>query len=155
MPATTFDEFSCDLTPDTRRVAFERRADKALAAYFACPPADRTTKAHATVATVLAALKPHQRGALAMYHTPRAWPEALVAVCQKDTSLVVRLYCADHPTVGPAAEVEAAAAQTLAAKLSAGRTGVVDNLHWRALEHALRAEAAFLKAFEAHCSAAR
>jgi hypothetical protein len=155
MPSTTFDDFSCDLAPDARRIAFERHAEKALASYFACTPAERTTETHATVAAVLASLKPHRRAALAMHHTPRNWPQALTAVCGKDTSLVVRLYCSDHPTVGPAAQVEAAAAQKLAATVSAGKTDAVDDLHMRAMDHVLRAESAFRKALEAHRSAAR
>jgi hypothetical protein len=153
MPSTTFVSSSCNLTPDTRRLAFERRADKALASYFTSPPADRTTDAHLTVANVLATLKPHHRAALAMHHTPRAWPEALATVCGKETSLVVRLYCADHPTLGTTAVLEAAAAQTLAASVSGGSTSAVDRLHFRAIDHVLRAQAAFLKALEAYRSA--
>jgi hypothetical protein len=155
MPSTTLDVSSCALTPDTRRVPFEQRADEALAAYFACPLTGRTTEAHATVTALLATLKPHHRAALAMHHTPRTWPSALVAECRADTSLVVRLYCSDHPTVGSTATVEAAAAETLTAVVTAGDTDVVDDLDARAMHHVFRARAAFLKAFEAHRSAAR
>jgi hypothetical protein len=155
MPSAFFDDFSSDLAPSKSRLAFERRADKALAAYFACPPANRTTRAHTTVAALLATLKPHRRAALAMAYTPRTWPQALAARCGSDTSLVVRLYCSDHPTVGRAEEIEAAAAEHLAAQVTAGKADVVNLLQARALDHFFAAEAAFRKAFEAHLSAAR
>ena len=155
MPSAAFDNLSPNLPPSKRRLAVERRAEEALAAYFACPPPERTTEAHATVAAVLATLKPHRRGALAMAYTPRKWPQALAAECGAATSLVVRLYCSEHPTVGRAEEIEAAAAEQLAAQLTAGKADVVNRLHGRAVIHILRAEAAFRKALEAHFSAAR
>ena len=155
MPSTTLDTCVSTLAPIARSDAFEGRAEKALASYFARPPADRTGGTHTTVATLLATLKAHHRAALAMRYTPRAWPQALSSVCGAHTSLIVRLYCADHPTVGNTATLEAAAALKLAASLNAGEKKAVNDLQVRAIEHFLRAEAAFLKALETHCSAAR
>jgi hypothetical protein len=153
MPSTISCCCSDDCTPNARHVASERRADKALASYFAHRNAGRVTKGDATVAAVLATLKPHHRAALSMQHAPRAWPPALTRVCGNETSLVVRLYCCEHPTVGRTADIESAAAHTLAASISAGTTTVLDRLHGRAMDHTFRAEAAFRKALEAHRSA--
>jgi hypothetical protein len=61
------------------------------------------------------------RGAFALRYMRRAWPEPLAGTFGEDTSLVVRLECAEHPAVGKSpAELEAASVERLTAMIAAG-----------------------------------
>jgi hypothetical protein len=139
------------------RAAFEANAETSLASYFGREPGAPLTPAHAEVAAVLATLKAHRRAALAMHHGVRVWPEALKTHCGRYASLIVRLYCVDHPATGSTRKVEAAAADQLVAMIPAdGRHhAVLGDLYVRALVHTERATCAFLKALNAHRSTAR
>lgn len=75
----------------------------------------------AMVCAALQAIPAFHRGALSLWHGERTWPEDLRKEFGGATSLVVRLECVQHPSVGVTTEaLEAAAVLRLSASLARG-----------------------------------
>jgi hypothetical protein len=77
----------------------------------------------AAVEAALQAIPAFHRGALSLWHTEKTWPPDLRKEFGIGTSLVVRLECALHPSVGVSTEVlEAAAVERISALLARAKS---------------------------------
>jgi len=112
-------------------------------------PEENTELAHARARAQaidgwLRAILTFHRGALALRFTPRKWPVTLTRLYGKSTSLVVRLECALHPSLGSTEALEQAAALRLE-EVVRKRGRDRHDLLARARAHELLAIRAYLK----------
>jgi hypothetical protein len=93
------------------------RAERELEWYFAnakaSTPSIEASEAVATIQARLATLLAFHRGAIALRYDAKVWPEALTKAVGGFTAMVVRIHCADHPTIGSTEVLEKAAAERL------------------------------------------
>jgi hypothetical protein len=140
---------------DTSQFATDNRVEPVIAAYLARHPGDAMTATDIETASVLQSLPSYTRGALTLALGARNWPAALQKRCGIHTGLVVRLFCADHPTIGRTEDLENAAAERLTRMIGTASDDVVTDFALRALEHFESARAAFVEARHLLRSAAR
>ena len=112
-------------------------------------PAARRQRAE-VIERALQSIAPFHRGALSLWYTGKAWPAELRREFGEATSLVVRLECAAHPSVGHSTEaLEAAAVERLSLLIARGATAdqrALARLETRAGKHYRLAIRALAKA---------
>jgi hypothetical protein len=100
--------------------------------------------------TALRSISTFHRGALSLWFTEKAWPEALRQEYGPAASLVVRLACATAPSVGSTDAVEAVAVKRLLAWMAGeSEDEALEDLDFRAEKHFRLALRALAKALPA------
>jgi hypothetical protein len=138
-------------TPTPREILVSRALDQEVEWFYRTlggrvPDSGAQRTRALVIAAALQSIASFHRGAISMCHTRKAWPQDVWDEFGRATSLVVRLECALHPSVGDTDVLEAAAVARLSALIADGDDDALARLRSRARKHYRLAIRALAKA---------